>query len=83
MVAQSLGRFRLGLLALSLVALLLEVLAAELDQLRGVGPDYLLREVLQDCRQVLGHLDLVRLENSHLSHVSHLYFSEEGSKGLS
>ena len=55
-----------------LIMFFLEVLFAELHQVRRVVSDHLLRELLQDLGEVLRHVDLVGTEDSHLSHVCHL-----------
>ena len=49
----------------------LEVLAAESDELLGLLANDLLDEVLQDAGERVGHLDLLRRKDAHLSNVRH------------
>lgn len=49
----------------------LEVLTGESDQVLRMGSDDFLGEVFEDSWEVLGHLNLIGGENSHLTNVCH------------
>ena len=60
-------------ISLLLLALLFEVFATEFNQVFRVVPDHFLWEILEDLREFLRHINLVWRENSHLTHVCHLF----------